>query len=224
VVSGIRVETDGKSLIQTTAAISSGSSGGPLLDELGRVVGVTTFMVTNGQSLNFCISSKHVIELLDSATVPYPLVSLAKPELSPRAERWRERIDAGLPFRSRVKIVGSESGNAVSDLVMSAVRKSFASSPDVGLIESDADWQVAIIAIYNQNAYTVSLVVSAHGFHGKVEHQGYLYDPQIIVAHKIFTADLSSLDERVANNLTALFSGIAADRESFRLLERELSP
>lgn len=51
-------------IIQTTASISPGSSGGPLLNEYGRVIGLTTATVQDGQSLNFVVSAKHVSELL----------------------------------------------------------------------------------------------------------------------------------------------------------------
>jgi len=40
-------------LIQTTAAISPGSSGGGLFDGEGRLVGLTTLYLEGGQSLNF---------------------------------------------------------------------------------------------------------------------------------------------------------------------------
>jgi len=42
-------------LIQTTAAISPGSSGGGLFDGEGRLVGLTTLYVEGGQNLNFAI-------------------------------------------------------------------------------------------------------------------------------------------------------------------------
>lgn len=41
--------------IQTTAAISHGSSGGGLLDSEGRLVGFTTLYIDGGQSLNFAM-------------------------------------------------------------------------------------------------------------------------------------------------------------------------
>ncbi|TDG15244.1 serine protease [Seongchinamella unica] len=46
----------GLRLIQTDAAISSGSSGGGLFDRAGYLVGVTTFTIAEGQSLNFAIA------------------------------------------------------------------------------------------------------------------------------------------------------------------------
>jgi len=51
-------------IIQTTASISPGSSGGPLLNEYGKVIGLTTATMLNGQSINFVVSARHVSELL----------------------------------------------------------------------------------------------------------------------------------------------------------------
>lgn len=47
---------DGRRLIQTDAAISSGSSGGGLFDTSANLVGITTFKVSSGESLNFAIA------------------------------------------------------------------------------------------------------------------------------------------------------------------------
>lgn len=50
------------SLIQTTAPVSPGSSGGGLFDNQGRLIGIITF-VANGQNLNFAHPSEWVAEL-----------------------------------------------------------------------------------------------------------------------------------------------------------------
>ena len=42
-------------IIQTTAPISHGSSGGGLFDTDGRLIGITTFQVVDGQNLNFAL-------------------------------------------------------------------------------------------------------------------------------------------------------------------------
>jgi len=57
--------------LQTTAAISVGSSGGPLLTGYGKVlvVGVTTGSVRGGQNLNMAVPAVHCRELMKQKTV-----------------------------------------------------------------------------------------------------------------------------------------------------------
>jgi hypothetical protein len=50
-------------MIQTTAAISPGSSGGGLFDGQGRLVGLTTFYLEGGQSLNFAMPVEWIGEV-----------------------------------------------------------------------------------------------------------------------------------------------------------------
>ena len=50
--------------IQTSAPISGGNSGGPLIDEYGRVIGVNTLTDEQGQNLNFAIPVSY-LEALD---------------------------------------------------------------------------------------------------------------------------------------------------------------
>ena len=49
--------------VQTSAPISSGNSGGPLIDEYGRVVAVNTMSDEMGQNLNFAIPSSYILQL-----------------------------------------------------------------------------------------------------------------------------------------------------------------
>jgi S1-C subfamily serine protease len=57
IVSGLRVQ-DGVHYVQTSAAISPGSSGGGLFDERGNLLGITTFMIEDSQNLNFAIAAE----------------------------------------------------------------------------------------------------------------------------------------------------------------------
>jgi S1-C subfamily serine protease len=54
-------------LIQTTAPISPGSSGGGLFDARGRLVGLTTFYLDQAQGLNFAVSVNMANSLSRSA-------------------------------------------------------------------------------------------------------------------------------------------------------------
>lgn len=58
IVSGLRQTENGK-LIQFTAPISNGSSGGGLFDKNGRLIGITTFSLTKGQNINFAIPAEY---------------------------------------------------------------------------------------------------------------------------------------------------------------------
>ena len=56
IVSGIRTAEDlGGKFLQMTAPISPGSSGGPLFNMTGEVIGITTLFVKGGENLNFAI-------------------------------------------------------------------------------------------------------------------------------------------------------------------------
>lgn len=67
IISSLRV-VDGSQYIQTTAAISRGSSGGGLFDENGALVGLTTFYLAEGQNLNFAVPVEWVKELTQRST------------------------------------------------------------------------------------------------------------------------------------------------------------
>lgn len=66
IVSGVReIPTIGK-VIQVTAPISLGSSGSPVIDMQGRVIGVATFFIGAGQNLNFAIPAERISKLARS--------------------------------------------------------------------------------------------------------------------------------------------------------------
>jgi hypothetical protein len=81
-VSALRTVSD-VSLIQITAPISSGSSGGPVMDETGTVIGIATMVLRGGQNLNFAVPARHVQTLLDSGGDPRPFAA----SVLPRGER-----------------------------------------------------------------------------------------------------------------------------------------
>lgn len=61
IISGFR-KYKGQKLIQTSAPISSGSSGGGLFDSHGNLIGITTFLLKDTQNLNFAIAAEQYWE------------------------------------------------------------------------------------------------------------------------------------------------------------------
>jgi len=69
-------------IIQTTVAISPGSSGGGLFNAKGELVGITTFCLKGGQNLNFAVPVEWVAQV---ASRPAPVE---------KAESWLDRAEA----------------------------------------------------------------------------------------------------------------------------------
>ena len=63
IVSAVRDIPNFGRIIQITAPISQGSSGSPVVNMRGEVVGVATLQLTDGQSLNFAVPSDRVVQL-----------------------------------------------------------------------------------------------------------------------------------------------------------------
>jgi tetratricopeptide (TPR) repeat protein len=61
-ISSLR-QYEGSQYIQTSAAISPGSSGGGLFDDQGRLIGITSFQFIEGQNLNFALPVDWIGEL-----------------------------------------------------------------------------------------------------------------------------------------------------------------
>jgi S1-C subfamily serine protease len=55
---------EGSDTIQITAAISPGSSGGPVMNEHGHVIGIATWYLEHGQNLNMAVPIRYVRPLL----------------------------------------------------------------------------------------------------------------------------------------------------------------
>jgi tetratricopeptide (TPR) repeat protein len=69
IVSAVRdIPTFGR-IIQITAPISPGSSGSPVVNMQGQVIGVATLQITGGQSINFAIPSERISQLQSGAAV-----------------------------------------------------------------------------------------------------------------------------------------------------------
>jgi hypothetical protein len=93
-ISAVRDYEDTK-MLQISAPISVGSSGGPVFDERGQVIGVATLIVTGGQNLNFAVPINYL----------RPLLASPKPETLPElAERLGAGVAAGKPIERKVPV------------------------------------------------------------------------------------------------------------------------
>jgi tetratricopeptide (TPR) repeat protein len=75
IVSAVRDLPDRDQILQITAAISHGSSGSPVLDAKGEVIGVASALLREGQSLNFAIpigTARRLLVKGEKAASPKP--------------------------------------------------------------------------------------------------------------------------------------------------------
>lgn len=87
IVSAIREFPGGRTRVQLTAPISLGSSGGPVVDRYGRVIGITVGYWNAGQSINFAIPTGPLVARIKQGLnrpLPMPLfATITKPVEQP---------------------------------------------------------------------------------------------------------------------------------------------
>lgn len=62
IVSNPDFHSEGVSYIQHDAALNPGNSGGPLIDDNGRIIGINTFIIQDGQNIGFSLPIHSVIK------------------------------------------------------------------------------------------------------------------------------------------------------------------
>jgi hypothetical protein len=72
IVSAVREIPAFGSIIQVTAPISPGSSGSPVINMKGEVIGIATFFVVAGQNLNFAIPGERIAKLATGQGITLP--------------------------------------------------------------------------------------------------------------------------------------------------------
>jgi hypothetical protein len=89
-------------VLQITAPISPGSSGGPLFNMRGEVIGITTFQITNGQNLNFAIPINLAKRLLADTNL----------EVGELPGARQNKIDLSLSKPRAPRVVASQTPNS----------------------------------------------------------------------------------------------------------------
>ncbi|MCL2447865.1 MAG: S1C family serine protease [Polyangiaceae bacterium] len=91
-VSARRKGDDGTEFLQISAPIAPGSSGGPIFNDRGEVVGIAVAILEEGQNLNFGVPARYLTPLIRKAA-PIPFAQFAKlmarlrGETAPKVER-----------------------------------------------------------------------------------------------------------------------------------------
>jgi hypothetical protein len=143
IVSGLRGQKNAAKLIQTDAAISKGSSGGGLFDAEGRLVGIVTFGIAEG-NLNFAIPTDWIVELparnrdrSADARPATPTNAAAAPASDGRwypakGDRWRYRLlDGKRPVGTVVVEVLENSGGRVRERITKTDSPGFSTEREV---------------------------------------------------------------------------------------------
>src|ERR1700722_4182240 len=104
IVSGIR-PGDGYKYFQVSAPISHGSSGGPIFNSKGEVIGIAVATIEEGQNLNFAVPIDYARGMVLSMGSPKSLASVYEPEPEKPAENASTASpSAGTPVASKVAI------------------------------------------------------------------------------------------------------------------------
>lgn len=113
--SGLRTGQGDNLLIQHTAATSPGSSGGGLFDLAGRLIGITTFGLSNSQNLNFAIPAREVGRAVVKAQFSPNAITLAGRPPSPKPTATATEGVRATSFKWGVPIVSDRNGEIVTE-------------------------------------------------------------------------------------------------------------
>jgi S1-C subfamily serine protease len=158
-----------QSFLQTDAAVNPGSSGGPLVNLQGQVIGINTAIVGDSyRGISFAIPSKLAQEvytrLLETGTVERGFLGVALQELTPELS-----IRLGVEMGSGVVIAAvdedspaAEGGLQVLDVIVSFEGEPVTDAPDLAMrvAHTDAGDKVQLEVIRQGNPLTFEVTIA----------------------------------------------------------------
>jgi hypothetical protein len=169
-LSGMR-DVEERKLLQISAPISSGSSGGPVLNARGEVIGVSVASLRLGQNLNFAVTLADLRALLNSPPdrVPFPSADVFE-EPGPQTVREERPPRRDAPSRSSAR--GVLEHFAISVLVCGVPNRSDSVSCGIQITNTDStgrkNKRLYVDAVYMTDNVGVKSEATEAQFGGKV--------------------------------------------------------
>ena len=102
-----------RTMIQITAPVSPGSSGSPVLDESGNVIGIATQVSKEGQNLNFAISSETIQDAIAESTVESSVTRGPVDEVYNRASEHLKNSDYKAVIADYTEAIRLQPGDSI---------------------------------------------------------------------------------------------------------------
>ena len=207
VQSARRGDTHRATVIQTQTPISPGNSGGPLLGDSGRILGVNSFKGLEGENLNFAVSVVDIAAFLDAApkvanVQPPQLASAPPPQAAPKAASkagskpppqpastgsapsgcqpatvYDSRLDTSVKPDADQRLGIDTNCDNIADIVM--VTPADKAKPILALIDSNYDGKVDIIVVDKNRDGRWDISYHDVDFDGTIDIVGYHPDGKL---------------------------------------------
>lgn len=140
-------------LVQTDAALSSGNSGGPLLNSTGNIIGISTMVATGGETdyisnIGFAVSGDKVIATFNKLTTQGTAIDFKKGvlgiEVASRTDGGTGAIINAVRSGSAAETAGLKQGDIITDV---NGRKVYSSTSIIGIIKELEEGSIVSISV-----------------------------------------------------------------------------
>jgi S1-C subfamily serine protease len=155
-------------LLQITAPVSHGSSGGPVMNDEGKVIGVASASLTSGQNLNLAVGSEYVAALVAQDLSPTlfsaaernhrdPQRAVLRASTSKDGQANARTEDATRMFKAYARVLGGEAD--ASKAYGPVVSRSSQGTREVFPLNFEAGIRYVIFATCDHDCVDVDLVL-----------------------------------------------------------------